>query len=78
MRAHVSKIEENTQTSIRHQSKNVGPELTFAGLFALIPRMIEIGVAFISTIFIPSTAASATTSLARVSEGAALATYGTD
>ena len=40
--------------------------------------MIEIGVAFISTILIPSTAASAAAALAGLSKGAALGTCGTD
>ena len=40
--------------------------------------MIEIGVALIPTIQVPSPAASTATSLAGLSEGATLDTYGTD
>ena len=49
-------------------------ELTFARLDALSPRVIEIGVAGISTFIEPSTAASTAAGLAGFRKGATLAT----
>ena len=53
-------------------------ELTFAGLHALRPPVINVLVADTSTLLIPSTAGSATTGSARFLEGAALWTPHTD
>ena len=47
-------------------------ELTFAGLHALRPLVINVSVAGTSTVLIPSTAGSATTDSAGFREGAAL------
>ena len=53
-------------------------ELTFACLYALEPRVIELGVAGISTFLEPSTAGSATTQLAGFLVSATLGTHATD
>ena len=50
------------------------PELTFAGLHALKPFVINISVACTSTILVPSTARSATTDSAGFLECTALST----
>ena len=47
-------------------------ELTFACLYALEPRVIELGVAGISTFLEPSTAGSATAGLVGFLDGATL------
>ena len=52
-------------------------ELTFAGLIALEPRVIEIRFIFITTVLEPSTTPSTTTEFAGTFEGAALRTYET-
>ena len=56
----------------------VSSQLTFAGMKAFKPRVIEVGVAFISTLLEPSTATSATTEFAGSLDGAALEAYGTE
>ena len=53
-------------------------KLTFAGLKALKPRVIKVGVTFISALLEPSATTSATTQLAGFRAGAALGTCGTD
>ena len=59
---------------------SVNCELTFAGLEAFEPRVIEVGVADISAFLEPSTTTSATTELAGFRAGATLGTcrHGTD
>ena len=50
-------------------------ELTFAGLDALVPRVLKVGVAFIATLPEPSTVVSATTEFFGLQECVALGAY---
>ena len=50
----------------------------FAGLYALVPRVIKLCVTSTSTVSEPRTAATATTAFPRLSDGATFAAYGTD
>ena len=57
---------------INDASTTVSLELTFAGLHALRPTVINVSVAGTSAVLVPSTAGSATTGSAGFLEGAAL------
>ena len=50
----------------------------FAGLDALIPRVMKLGLARTSAVSEPRTTATATTSFPRFRDDAAFGTYGTD
>ena len=61
-------------------STNINPtcrELTFAGLFSFEPRVIKPWVAFLATLFEPSTAASTAAERFRFFHDGALGTCGT-
>ena len=50
----------------------------FAGLYALVPRVLKSCVTSTSAVFEPGTAASTTTRFPRFRDGAAFGAYGTD
>ena len=54
------------------------PRPCFAGLDALVPRVMELGVASSSAVSEPRTTATAATAFPRFLDGAAFAAYGTD
>ena len=51
---------------------------SFAGLDALVPRVLKLGVTSASTVSEPRTATTATATFSRFLDGAAFAAYGTD
>ena len=50
----------------------------FAGLDALVPRVINVSITDTTTVSEPSTTAAATTAFSRFRDGAAFGTHGTD
>ena len=58
---------------LAHESLRLWP--CFAGLNALVPRVVQVGITSTPAVIIPSTAKSATTTFAGFPHGAAFGTY---